>query len=102
MMCVFPIGIGASLRHGFETGLATILRRLNPFKRGRRLDRRRSVASMPHRRWQHFGSLDDQLLSDLGLQRSDMRGAEYGILPGRQALHQDDAAPDPEGPHART
>lgn len=42
---------------------------------------------MPYRAEQHFGSLDDQTLNDLGLQRSEIRAAEYGILPGEQALH---------------
>lgn len=35
---------------------------------------------------QHFGSLDDQMLADLGLQKSAMRAAEYGIMPSDQVL----------------
>ncbi len=34
----------------------------------------------------HFGSLSNQALADIGLQRSEMRAAEYGIMPPDQAL----------------
>lgn len=34
----------------------------------------------------HFGSLDDQTLADIGLQRSAMRAAEYGVMPSHQVL----------------
>jgi uncharacterized protein YjiS (DUF1127 family) len=34
----------------------------------------------------HFGSLDDQTLADIGLKRSEMRAAEYGIMPSHQTL----------------
>lgn len=34
----------------------------------------------------HFGSLNDKVLADIGLQRSEMRAAEYGIMPPHQAL----------------
>lgn len=35
---------------------------------------------------QHFGSLNDQILADIGLQRSAMRAAEYGVMPRDQVL----------------
>lgn len=35
---------------------------------------------------QHFGSLNDQMLADIGLQRSMMRAAEYGIMPTNQVM----------------
>lgn len=57
-------------------------RRLQP-----RRDDRRTPCQTAYRPEQHFGSLDDQTLNDLGLQRSEIRAAEYGILPGEQALH---------------
>ncbi|MGI9419922.1 MAG: hypothetical protein ACR2RA_19025 [Geminicoccaceae bacterium] len=80
----------SSLRHMIETGLSNLAHRWLWPGRGRRLARRDGAAFLAHRRQQHFGSLDDQLLSDLGLQRSDIRGAEYGVLPGDQALHHED------------
>lgn len=35
---------------------------------------------------QHFGSLNDQTLADIGLQRSAMRAAEFGVMPPEQVL----------------
>lgn len=43
---------------------------------------RRSRLAQRH----HFGSLNDQTLADIGLQRSAMRAAEYGIMPTDQVL----------------
>jgi hypothetical protein len=79
------------LRHFLETGLEGLACRLRSLGQGRRLDGRRGHSSASDRHEQHFGSLDDQLLSDLGLQRSEIRAAEYGILPGDQALHHQEA-----------
>ena len=73
------------------TALAGLLRLLTPFSSGRRLARRRSARRFPGQHHQHFGSLDDQLLDDLGLQRSEIRAAEFGVLPGDQALHHETA-----------
>jgi len=45
----------------------------------------------------HFGSLDDQTLADIGLQRSAMRAAEFGVMPPDQVLtiaSEDNAAND--------
>jgi uncharacterized protein YjiS (DUF1127 family) len=95
-------GVTWSLKHALETGFVNMVQWLIPFMRSRRLQRRAPLASVSHLEQQHFGSLDDQLLNDIGLQRSDIRAAEYGILPGDQALHQSDAPPAPEDDHART
>jgi len=53
----------------------------------RRDDRRKGVALPSLRTQFHFGSLDDRLLDDLGLQRGDVLAAEYGFVPGDLALH---------------
>lgn len=81
-----------SLRHLIEVGCAGLIRRLKHFSLSRRLMRRQDIRAYPHRHQQHFGMLDDQLLDDLGLQRSEIRAAEFGILPGDQALHHTDVA----------
>lgn len=46
------------------------------------------MAAPPARPQSHFGSLDDRLLNDLGLERSAVQAAEYGLIPGDVALHQ--------------
>lgn len=51
--------------------------------------RRRDLSSPAQLKECHFGALNDQLLNDIGLQRSEMRAVEYGILPRNQALHDD-------------
>jgi len=75
------------LRHCIEAGLRGLAQRLRSIGQGRRRKNRSAPASMLHHREHHFGMLDDQLLSDLGLLRSDIRAAEIGILPPDQALH---------------
>lgn len=75
------------LRRYVEMGLSRLVCRLTSFGQNRRLRGRHSSSPTADRHERHFGSLDDQLLSDLGLQRSEIRAAEYGILPGDQALH---------------
>ena len=76
-----------SLRHLFAIALSRLHRAVPWFIGGRRMVRRTDVQPIPNHAQHHFGSLDDQLLNDLGLQRSEIRAAEYGILPGDQALH---------------
>lgn len=66
---------------------------------GLRSMHRQNMRPPGHHEQQHFGTLDDQLLQDLGLQRSQVRAAEYGILPGDQALNHTDA--DSGGNRAR-
>ncbi|MEM7042330.1 MAG: hypothetical protein AAF543_05925 [Pseudomonadota bacterium] len=75
------------LRHLALNALSGLLRLLTPFASGRRLSKRGDTQPFPNQHHQHFGSLDDQLLDDLGLQRSEIRAAEFGVLPGDQALH---------------
>ena len=82
-----------ALRHLIEVGVSYLVHRLTWPRRGRRLQERLDMPSVPQRHHQHFGSLDYQLLNDLGLQRSEIRAAEFGILPGDQALHHDMEAP---------
>jgi uncharacterized protein YjiS (DUF1127 family) len=67
-------------------GLSRLIACFNPVPE-RRLRSRRGAAR-DARSQRHFGSLDDQTLNDLGLQRSELRAAEYGVLPGDQALRQ--------------
>ena len=60
-----------------------------------RIDRRKRMAATPAKGQLHFGSLDDRVLNDLGLQRGKVRAAEYGLIPGDLALHhQGKDAPD--------
>lgn len=98
--------VASSLRQTIEAVFAGLMRRLRSLGHGKRYIQRRDVASTAHLRERHFGSLDDQLLSDIGLQRSEIRAAEYGILPGDQALHCDGAkrsiADDRLKAHGRT
>jgi len=81
-------GVFFTLLHLAETSLARWSRRLLSVGHGRRQWQRGDVPASTHQQQQHFGSLDDQLLQDIGLQRSEIAAAEYGILPGDQALHQ--------------
>lgn len=82
---LIEIGLSGLWRLASLFRLSTLPRMSRRF-RARRDDRQGS-GHMPYRAEQHFGSLDDQTLNDLGLQRSEIRAAEYGILPGEQALH---------------
>jgi uncharacterized protein YjiS (DUF1127 family) len=41
----------------------------------------------------HFGSLNDQTLADIGLQRSEMRAAEYGIMPAHRTRSMESSSP---------
>ena len=77
----------AAFRDMVLNALSALSRLLARFSSGRRLSRRQSARCHSAHRNQHFGSLDDQLLDDLGLQRSAIRAAELGVLPGDQALH---------------
>lgn len=94
--------VTSSLRQVIEIGFTTLFRKLIPFRSGRRLTRRQRAALIPHRQQQHFGSLDDQLLNDLGLQRSEIRAAEFGILPGDQALHHEDSMSADRAPETQS
>lgn len=80
-------GVFCTLMHLVETSFARVSRRLMSVGHGRRQWPRKDVPASTHQQQQHFGSLDDQLLQDIGLQRSKIRAAEYGMLPGDQALH---------------
>lgn len=82
---LFYAGVTSSLRYMLDVAFAGLLCRVIPFRKGRRLTRRQVTGV--HGQQQHFASLDDQLLNDLGLQRSEIRAAELGILPADQALH---------------
>jgi len=78
------ISLPSLLRHGLETFFSAITHPLAALEHRWRHARR---TWMNHKQRPHFGSLDDQVLDDLGLQRSELIAAEYGILPADQALH---------------
>ena len=84
-------GVLCTLLQLVETSLLRWSRRLLSVGHSRRQWQRSDVPAATHQQQQHFGSLDDQLLQDIGLQRSEIVAAEYGILPGDQALHQDES-----------
>lgn len=98
-MTRFPVPqVSLTLQHLAGQGFVNLIQRLTRFSPIRKSGKCLALA----RHQQHFGTLDDQLLNDLGLQRSEIRAAEYGILPGDQALHHTEAVYPPEDGKART
>ncbi|MGI9500277.1 MAG: hypothetical protein ACR2P3_09575 [Geminicoccaceae bacterium] len=83
-MTTLPYPRGSwSVRRLIEIGFSGLFHCLT----WQKLNRLQDNHPTPHRRQEHFSSLNDQVLDDLGLQRSEIRAAEYGIIPGDQALH---------------
>lgn len=75
-------------RHFIETTITGFFCCIMSLRRNFRCRSQRNISLAAESHQQHFGSLDDKLLNDLGLLRGDMLAAEYGIIPGDQALHQ--------------
>ena len=98
MTRLFVPHISLTLRHLFGRVFANFFHRLAGFGS----KRKRDAQPISHRCQPHFSALDDQLLADLGLQRSEIRAAEYGILPGDQALHHTETAQSPDDGDAAT
>ncbi|MGI9510502.1 MAG: DUF1127 domain-containing protein [Geminicoccaceae bacterium] len=85
----------SSLLQSIETRIFGLVLRLAPLKQIRRLLSRQDRKPERSRHQQQLSSLDDQILDDLGLQRSEVRAVEYGIIPRAQALDHKDQALDP-------